>query len=148
MARPQQVDSNVPRGKAALHAILPAIAFLLGGRPAGVLAAAVGAAMAASVIGGPRYSVIGLIYRKAIAPLFKLGAGKPEALAPHRFAEMVGAAFLLVAGSFYLLGQEAIGGTLALVVVALATLNAAAGICVGCQMYVLVKRLTARRAAA
>lgn len=148
MAHPQQVDSSVPRGKAALHAVLPAIAFLVGGRPGGAIATAVGAAMLASVIGGPRYSLIGLIYRKAIAPTFKIRPGKPEALAPHRFAEAVGAAFLLASGSLYLAGLDAVGGVLALVVVALATLNAAAGVCVGCQMYVLFKRLSARRAAA
>lgn len=148
MAHPQQVDSNVPRGKAALHAALPSVAFLVGGRLGGAIAAAVGAAMLASVVGGPRYSIIGLLYRKVIAPTFRIRPGKPEALAPHRFAEAVGAAFLLASGFLYLTSLDAIGGALALVVVALATLNAAAGICVGCQMYILFKRVTARRAAA
>ena len=147
MPKPTQVDSSVPRAKAVFHAVLPAIGFLLGGIYGSTIIALTGLVMAASVIGGPRYSLIGLVYRRLVKPAFKIAPGTPEAAAPHRFAEAVGAAFLLTSGALYFAGITAIGGALALIVVALATLNAAAGICVGCQMYVLFKRVTSRATA-
>lgn len=147
MSKPAQVDPNVPRAKAVFHAVLPAIGFLLGGIYGATIIASTGLAMAASVIGGPRYSLIGHIYRKLVRPAFKIPSGIPEAAAPHRFAEAVGAAFLITSGALYFAGITPAAGALALIVVALATLNAAAGICVGCQMYVMFKRVTSRATA-
>lgn len=141
MASEAHVDSVVPRGKAVFHAVLPAIAFLVEGTGAGVIVGLTGLAMLVSVLGGPKLSIIGRAFNSLIRPALKIGPGKPEAAAPHRFAELVGAVFLLASAAFYLAGATSIAGSLALIVVALATLNAAAGICVGCQMYLLFKRL-------
>ena len=123
MPKPTQVDPSVPRAKAVFHAVLPAIGFLVGGTYGSTIIALTGLAMAASVIGGPRYSVIGLIYRKLVQPAFKFASGTPEAAAPHRFAEAVGAAFLLTSGAFYIAGITSVGASLALIVVALATVQ-------------------------
>lgn len=141
MAHPAQVDSAVPRAKAALHFLLPAIAFLVGSPAAQYILLATGLIMAASVLGGPKFSLFGRLF-KAVRPALKIGAGKLEAVAPHRFAEAVGAIFLLAAAAMYFAGVTLAGQVLALIVVALALLNAAAGICVGCQMYLLLKRFT------
>jgi hypothetical protein len=149
VAAPAVVDSKVPRGKAAFHAILPALAFLVGGTAGPVVAGATGALMAVSVLGGPRYSVFGLLFRNVVRPVLKVGPGKPEEAAPHRFAEAVGAVMLLAAGAAGLAGAPGpVWKTLSLVVAALAALNWLAGICVGCQMYLLFKRLGARKVAA
>ena len=141
MAHPAQVDSAVPRAKAALHFLLPAIAFLVGPPAAQYILLATGLIMAASVLGGPKFSLFGRLF-KAVRPVLKIGPGKLEAVAPHRFAEGVGAVFLLAAAAMYFAGAILAGQVLALIVVALALLNAAAGICVGCQMYLLLKRFT------
>lgn len=145
MAEPVYIDPSVPRGKAILHAALPAAAFALGGSFAGYSTGIIGLAMLASVIGGPSLSLIGKLYRIALKPILPKNAAKPEALAPHRFAELVGAIFLIAASSAYLLGSSTLGGVLTLIVVALAALNAGTGICVGCQVYLLARRLAGPR---
>jgi uncharacterized protein DUF4395 len=147
LARPKQVDSKVPRGKAAFHTLLPAAAFVLGALSKEVGLAIIGLtglAMAVSVAAGPRYSLIGLLFRQ-LRKAFNLKPGKPEEAAPHVFAEAVGAVFLLSsAAALAFLSSSVLGWTLALIVVALAALNWLAGICVGCQVYLLIARLRGR----
>lgn len=139
--RPSQVDSKVPRGKAALHALIPGVGFLLGDRPAaGLVIGLTGLAMAASVVGGPRFSVIGHLFRGVLRPVFKIKPGAPEALAPHRFAEAIGAFFLIASAALFFAGAIGAAQVLALIVVSLATLNFASGICVGCQLFLLITR--------
>lgn len=148
MGKPAQVDSKVPRGKAAFHSLIPAIAFLVDSvaPPAGkVLVALTGAAMAVSTLGGPQLSLFGRLFNRVVRPLLKIKPGRPEAAAPHRFAEALGAAVLLAATAAFLLGADAAGWALALLVAALAAINWLGGICVGCQMYLLARRLGARR---
>ncbi|HEX2179076.1 MAG TPA: DUF4395 domain-containing protein [Actinomycetota bacterium] len=139
MGSPAQVDSVVPRAKAFFHFLLPAIAFVLGSPPAEYLLLATGVVMAASVLGGPRFSVFGQLF-KAVRPALKIGPGRQEAVAPHKFAEALGAICLLAASALYFAGAVLAGQVLTLMVAALALLNAAAGICIGCQMYLLFKR--------
>jgi hypothetical protein len=141
MATVATVDSTVPRAKAVFHAVIPGIAYLSGYPAAAYILAATALIMAASVLGGPRYSVFGQIY-KAVRPGLGIGPGRQDLVAPHRFSEALGALCLLVAAAAYLAGLHGIAEALTLMVVALAVLNAAAGICVGCQMYLLFKRAT------
>ena len=144
MSSSGQVDSVVPRAKAVFHTILPALAFLLGLPIAPYLLAFTGLAMALSVLGGPRYSLFGRLFNQVIRPAAKIGKGNPEPVAPHRFAEALGAIVLIAAAIFYFIGAVGVGQVLTLMVVALALLNAAAGICIGCQMYLLIKRTQGR----
>jgi len=146
MTHPAQVDSAIPRAKAVFHFLLPAIAFVFGRPVAPYLLAFTGLAMAASVLGGPKFSLFGRLF-KAVRPSLKVRPGKPEAVAPHRFAEAIGAVFLLAASALYFAGATLAGQVLTLMVVGLALLNAAAGICVGCQMYLLLKRMQPRTTA-
>jgi len=137
----------VPRGKAAFHTLLPVAAFLIDQpfAPAGkVIIALTALAMTISVVGGPRWSLFGRLFHQIIRPALKIGPGTREAAAPHRFAETMGAVFLLAATGAFLLGLAVVGWALSLLVAALAALNWLAGICVGCQMYPLVRRLGAR----
>lgn len=134
-----QVDSVVPRAKAFFHALLPAIAYLSGYPAAAYVLAFTGIAMAVSVLAGPRYSLFGRVF-SAVRPALKIGPGRKEAVAPHRFSEAMGAVMLLGAALIYPLGAHGLAETLALLVMVFAALNAAAGVCVGCQMYLLFKR--------
>lgn len=143
MSTSGQVDSKVPRAKAVFHASLPAVAFLLGPPAAPVILGVTGLAMAASVLGGPRYSLFGKLFA-SIRRWVKVEPGQLEESAPHRFAEAVGAIFLLAAAVSFLAGLQGLGEALSLIVVALAILNAAAGICVGCQMYLLIQKTRSR----
>lgn len=140
MEAPAQVDSVVPRAKAVFHAVLPAIAFLLGYPVAAYIVAFTGLVMAVSVLGGPQLSLFGRIF-KAARPALRVGPGqRMDLLAPHRFAEALGAIMLLAAAVLYPAGAHGLAEVLILLVVVFAALNAAAGICIGCQMYVLLKR--------
>jgi len=147
MSQPSQVDSMVPRGKAAFHTVLLVAAFLVDRPfpPAGkVIVALTGLAMAVSVAGGPRWSLFGRLFQQVVRPAMNIGPGTLEAAEPHRFAELVGAVFLLAATGAFLLGVPVLGWALSLLVAALAALNWLAGFCVGCQMYVILRRLGAR----
>jgi hypothetical protein len=147
LERPAQVDSAVPRAKAAFHFLLPAIAFLVGPPAAQYILLVTGLIMAASVLGGPKLSLFGQLF-KAVRPTLGIGPGNKEAVAPHRFAEALGAVCLLAAAALYFAGANLPAQILTLMVVALALLNAAAGICVGCQMYLLLKRFSGKGATA
>ena len=139
----------VPRGKDAFHTLLPVAAFLIDKpfAPAGkVIIALTALAMTVSVAGGPRWSLFGRLFQQVVRPAMKIGPGTLEAAAPHRFAELVGAVFLLAATVAFLLGVPVLGWALSLLVAALAALNWLAGFCVGCQMYVILRRLGARAA--
>jgi uncharacterized membrane protein len=137
----------VPRGKAAFHTLLPVAAFLVDKPfpPVGkVIVAFTGLAMVISVAGGPRWSLFGRLFQQWIRPAMHIGPGTLESAAPHRFAEAVGAVFLLAATVAFLLGVAVLGWALTLLVAALAALNWLAGFCVGCQMYVMLRRWGAR----
>ncbi len=64
---------------------------------------------------------------------------------PPRFAATVGVVFLTAATVAFLAGATTLGWTLSLIVAALAALSVATGICVGCELYLVIAR---RRGAA
>lgn len=132
---PPLVDSYTPRGKAAIHAALPALAFLVGPPVSGPAILVIGAIMGLSALAGPRFSLIGRLFNKVVRGVFRIGKGVPEPVAPHRFAEAVGAVFLVASGLAYLAERVGLGESLALIVVALALVNASLGLCVGCIIY-------------
>lgn len=146
MSHPKQVDSKIPRAKAAFHTILPAAAFLFfpEGSAGTIIVALTGLAVAASVVGGPKVSLFGRLFTQLIRPALKLAPGQPDDAAPHRFSEALGGVFLLGSAALLALGNTRVGWGLALLVVALAALNWLAGICVGCQTYLLIQRLRTR----
>lgn len=84
-----------------------------------------------------------LLYRGVLVPLHLLTPRIAEDdPAPHRFAQTIGALFL-VASSIALLGAHAsaLGWALDLIVFALSTLNFTVGFCAGCFVYYHLGRL-------
>ena len=67
-----------------------------------------------------------------------------EAAAPPRFAQLVGLVFALVGVVGFVAGVPALGLAATGAALAAAFLNAAFGICLGCEMYLLFKRTTSR----
>lgn len=94
---------------------------------------------AVGAVGGPRKHPYGRIFALAVAP--RLGpVTEREPVAPLKFAQLVGLIFALVgvvafAAGAFLAGVIATAGALVA-----AFLNAAFGICLGCQLYPLVAR--------
>ena len=84
----------------------------------------------------PRALYVGLLKPRGIVrPRVQV-----EDAAPHRFAQLVGGIFLTAASLAALLGATLVAWTLAWIVVALALLNFALDICVGCIVYAWLVR--------
>jgi Domain of unknown function (DUF4395) len=94
---------------------------------------------------GLRRAPYGLVYQALVRP--RLGPPKElEPEAPPRFAQGVGAAFALAGVVGYALGIPALGMTATAFALVAAFLNAAFGLCLGCEAYLLIRRLTPGRA--
>jgi hypothetical protein len=132
------VDPRQPRFGQALTGAVLAVAFVLDWAPAlPILAAVLGAA---SLI-GPRANLYAYLWRT-----LPLGPpGELEEASPPRFANGVGFAFLVAATvAHYGLEAPVVAWTLALVVSGLALLAAATGLCAGCELYILARRVATR----
>ena len=90
----------------------------------------------------PKASLFKAIYLYFLKPR---GLIKPDVKAdnpePHLFAQGVGGTFLAAATVAFLLTAATVGWALTWIVIALASLNLFAGICVGCLMYYWFNRL-------
>jgi hypothetical protein len=91
----------------------------------------------------PRVNPYALAYRWLIQPRLGPPADREDP-APVRFAQRVGLVFLVIAAAGYLGGASAVGGTATALGLAAAFLNSAFGLCLGCEMYLLLARLRTR----
>ncbi|MDA8369224.1 MAG: DUF4395 domain-containing protein [Nocardiopsaceae bacterium] len=134
-----QVDPRGQRFAAALTTVVLAIVVITGNA---WLLAAQALVFAIAVVAGVRFSPYGLLFARAVRPRIGPPAEWEDA-APPRFAQGVGLAFALAGLVGYLLAVPWIGmGATALALFA-AFLNAAFGFCLGCEMYLLLRRLPA-----
>lgn len=133
------VDPRQPRFGQAVTGTVLAVAFVLGWAPVlPILAAVLGAA---SLL-GPRANVYAYLWRGLVRALRIPPPVELEEAGPPRFANTLG--FLFLTGSsaaMYGFGADTLGWTLALLVSGLALLAAGTGLCVGCELYVLVRRV-------
>jgi hypothetical protein len=90
----------------------------------------------------PQAALFQRIYRDVLRPagLLKPDVQQEEA-APHRFAQGMGAAVLLIATLALFAGAAALGWGLSFVVIALAAVNLFFGFCAGCFVYFQLQRL-------
>jgi hypothetical protein len=131
------LDPRGPRFAAGITSVV-LIAVLLTG--SGWLALAQ-AAVFALTAADPRRGPYGLLFRAFVAPrLARPGALEPAE--PVRFAQLVGLAFALVSAVGYLAEVPVVGIAAAGAALAAAVLNAAFGICLGCEAYLAIRRLT------
>ncbi|MBB4687574.1 DUF4395 domain-containing protein [Amycolatopsis jiangsuensis] len=88
------------------------------------------------------YSVV---YRLLVAP--RLGPpGEREDAAPLRFAQAVGFVFALIGTIGFVAGVSTLGIVATAFALFAAFLNAAFDFCLGCEMYLLIKRFSPARA--
>lgn len=130
------IDQRAPRTNQAVIGTLALVAFLA---DLEWLPAVLGAQLAIGLVFGRRFCLPCLLYFEVIQPRF--GEGRLEDARPPRFANAVGVVFLLAATAAFLLGVPAVGWALTLIVSALALLAAISGLCVGCEMYLLLARV-------
>jgi Domain of unknown function (DUF4395) len=131
------IDARGPRFAAIITTVVLALALATTSMwllLAQMLVFAVGA------IAGMRYAPYGLVYRYLIRP--RLGPPtRFEPAAPPRFAQAVGTVFAAVGVIGYATGVTGIGIAFTALALAAAFLNAAFDFCLGCQMYLLIRRI-------
>jgi ABC-type nickel/cobalt efflux system permease component RcnA len=131
-----QIDPRGPRFGALITMVLFAIVLITGN--VWVLAFQA-LAFAAGTFLGLRNSPYGLIYARLIRP--KLGPpAELEDEAPPRFAQAVGLVISIVGIIGYAAGVTPLGMTAAALGLVAAILNGVFGICLGCEMYLLIRR--------
>lgn len=139
MSQPAMVDTRQPRFGQAITGVVLATAFLFRWPPAlPVLAVILGFG---SLL-GPAANLYAYLFRGA-KRAFRLGAPRElEEAAPPRFANTLGFLFLTAATvAHYAFGADILAWALALMVSGLALLAATTGLCVGCEAYVVARRL-------
>ena len=138
-----RVDVRGPRFGAWVTSLVLAVALLTG---AGWLVAGQAVVFAAGALAGLRYAPYGVLFRTLVAP--RLGpAREREPEAPPRFAQLVGLLFAAVGAAGYLLGVPVLGAVATGFALVAALLNAATGFCLGCELYLTVRRALPARAA-
>jgi hypothetical protein len=132
-----EIDPRGPRFAALITTVVLAVVLVTS---SGWLLAAQALVFAAGAIFGLRYSPYGLLYRTLIRP--RVGPpGELEAEAPPRFAQAVGLVFAIAGTAGYLAGLTVFGMAATAAALAAAFLNGVFGLCLGCEMYLRIRRI-------
>jgi hypothetical protein len=139
---PARVDPRGPRFAATLTAVLLAVA-LLAAPSIGTVVLLAGQAVLFGIGAGAGVArtPYSWLFRTFVRP--RLGPpAELEDAAPPRFAQAVGLGFTAVALGGYLAGLDLLGAIATGFALAAAFLNAAFGLCLGCEVYLLARRAT------
>ncbi|GCE08988.1 DUF4395 domain-containing protein [Dictyobacter aurantiacus] len=133
-----RVDAHMLKFSQSCVLVLTALSFLFN-LPILVLISGLALALSAIL---PAASPFRLIYRQVIV---RAGLLKPRMVeddpAPHRFAQGVGATFLLAASILFFLTSATLAGwILTIIVFVLAAINVFVGFCAGCFVYYYLGR--------
>ena len=132
----REVDVRGPRAAAWVTSAVLAVALLTG---SGALVAVQAAVFAVGAFAGLRYAPYGVLFRVLVAPrLGPVREREPEA--PARFAQLVGLVFAVVGAAGYLSGAPLVGAVATGLALVAALLNATTGFCLGCELYLTVRR--------
>ncbi len=147
---PDQVDVRGPRFAAWVTTAV-VVAALLASAVSPVAAAVILSAQAVVfAIGawrGPRQHPYGLLFGRLVAPRLTPVTEK-EPVPPLKFAQLVGFVFAAVGAAGFAAGHPLVGLIATAFALVAAFLNAAFGICLGCQIYPLVARARRNSSAA
>ncbi|GEM34437.1 hypothetical protein NN3_54440 [Nocardia neocaledoniensis NBRC 108232] len=139
---PQRVDVRGPRFVAWVTTgvlILVLVAAAFSPVAAAILIGLQAVVFAIGASAGPAKHPYGRIYAAFIAP--RLGPPtETEPVPPLRFAQLLGFVFAALALLGFALGSPIVGAVFAGFALFAAFLNAAFGVCLGCQIYPLVAR--------
>lgn len=135
------IDPRSPQVNAAITTVVLAAVLLTAPGVAGVVLLGLQAVLFALGVGlgvqrTPAAYFFKSVVRPRLAPPTHL-----EDPAPPRFAQGVGLAFAVVGLLGYLSGVTVLGAVATGMALAAALLNAAFGFCLGCEMYLLIKRV-------
>jgi hypothetical protein len=127
------IDPRAQRLGAGLSAATLLLAFVLGAWP---LVPMVGAVMALAAVYGTRWFVFSRPW-PLVGKWLRLGPSELEHELPPRFAQALGTVFLAIASVLLAAGLTPLGWLAVGAVVALQTLLASTGFCLGCRLFFL-----------
>jgi hypothetical protein len=138
-----QVDVRGPRFAAWISTTVLVVTLVVSTFSAPAAAVILGAqtvVFAISAFRGPRNSPYGMLFAKLVAP--RLGpVTEREPVPPLKFAQLVGFVFAAIGVAGFAAGVPLLGVVATAFALFAAFLNAAFGICLGCQLYPFVARL-------
>lgn len=138
------VDPRGPRFGASITVIVLAAALITAGSTVGlILIAWQTLVFGLGAFIGLYAQPYGFVFRKLICPRLTPPTELEDA-APPRFAQLVGFAFLIVALVAALTGASAVAVIAVGLALGAAFLNAAFNFCLGCEMYLISKRVLVR----
>ena len=145
--QPDRVDVRGPRFAAWVTTAVLVLALIVSAVSPAAAAIVLGLqalVFAIGAVGGPRRHPYGRVFAKLVAP--RLGpVTEREPVPPLKFAQLVGLIFAVTGAAGFATGGSRVGLWVGVVATAFAIiaafLNAAFGICLGCQLYPLVARL-------
>jgi hypothetical protein len=138
-----EIDPRGPRVGALITTVVLAVVLITG---SAWLLAAQALVFAVGAVFGLRYAPYGFLYRRLIRP--RLGPPRElEAEAPPRFAQAVGLVFAIAGVAGYAAGVTWLGVAATATALVAAFLNGVFGFCLGCEMYLLIRRIRPGRQA-
>jgi hypothetical protein len=137
------IDPRGPRVAATLTSVVLAVV-LVTPRPVSVTVLALQTAVfAIGAVRGVQHTPYAAVFRGLVRP--RLGApGELEDPRPPRFAQALGLAFAGLGLAGLVTGAATLGLVLAGLALVAALLNAVFGLCLGCELYLIVRRAIAR----
>ena len=142
-----QIDPRGYRIGAGITAVIAIVGLILGSGTAGTIVFAVLAVMflpGATV--GPQATLQSFLFKKLIRP--RIGAPKEtESFRPPRFAQLIGLICAVLATAFGLAGVAPGFYVFAAFLLGASFLNSVFGFCLGCEIYLLLVRMRAPKAA-
>lgn len=140
--QPAGIDPRGPQFTASITVVVLVAILALPSAAATVLVAIQTALFALGAARGVQHTPHAWAFKRFVRP--RLSAPTElEDPAPPRFAQAVGLAFLVVALVGYLSGATLLGQVAVGFALIAAVLNAVFRFCLGCEMYLLIKRATA-----
>jgi Domain of unknown function (DUF4395) len=140
---PDQVDVRGPRFAAWITTGVLVITLIVSGVSVPAAAVILGLQAVVFAIGalaGPRRHPYGLVFAKLVAPRLE-PVREREPVPPLKFAQLVGFVFAVIGAAGFAIGAPLVGLLATAAALVAAFLNAAFGICLGCQLYPLVVHL-------
>jgi hypothetical protein len=143
----ERVDVRGPRFAAWVTTAVLAFTLVVSAfsaHAAAVLLALQAVVFAIGAVGGPRNHPYGRLFATFVAP--RLGpVTDREPMPPLKFAQLVGFLFAVAGTAGFAIGAITLGLIASAFALIAAFLNAAFGICLGCQLYPLVARFRPSR---
>jgi hypothetical protein len=135
-----QIDPRGARFTAGVTSVVLAAILLTAPAAAGIaLLVAQTVFFAIGAVRGVQHTPTAYVFRKLVRPRLAPPSHLEDA-APPRFAQTVGLAFAVTALAGYLSGATLLGAIATGFALVAALLNAVFGFCLGCELYLLVRR--------